>query len=345
MRKIIAGIIFMFLLFHTLSAVEFDMKSNFSQGETLMARISGNFVEPLLAENIFFYRGHVQIPMEYDIAKIDNEYYLYALLGGKSPGEYSVALENVKYLVGTEISEENIAKNFTITNATADFSITPGFIITSEDFSIAVQNLQDYSINITVKENKTEEKEGGFFSFFFKGVEENEGESIVVKSGEIKNINFGLGNETSFRKVWLSTENLEYEIPVYAFVNSVPEEQEEEEEEQNASSDGQTGEENETQTGEEEEDNETTGKNCADINGTICKNNETCTGTSVRARDATCCKGTCKKTEEKTTLKIIGWSILVVVFIAIIWFFKKKSRAKKTINLKDIAKGKKIIIK
>lgn len=312
------------------------MKSNFSQGETLMARISGNFLEPVLKENIFFYRGHVKIPLEYDVAKIDEDYYIYALLGGKSPDNYAVALEDVRYSEGTKIVEEDIIKNFTIINETADFSINPGFIITGENFSIEVQNLKDYQIAINIDENKTETG-GGFFSFFFKDTN-SRNNSVILKSGEVKNIEFGLGNETSFRNIWLSTENLEYKIPVYAFVSQIQNKEGGEEQNESAE-DGEGGEEEANETGGKKISEATT-KTCAEANGTICKSDEKCDKTSVQAKDATCCIGVCGKIEKKITGKLIGWGLLVVLFIIILWFVKKTSKAKKKVVLLDIAKGK-----
>lgn len=335
MKKIIFFFVLLFLLFPLISAVEFDVKANFSQGETLMAKVSGNFLEPVLKENIFFYRGHVKIPVEYDIAKIDEDYYIYALLGDKSPDNYSVAVEGVSYKEGTETVEKNIIRNFTITNETADFSVNPGFIITEDNFSIEIQNLKDYSIIIKIDENKTE-TEGGFFSFFFQSTD-SENESVIVKSGEIKNINFELGNETSFRKILLSTENLEYKIPVYAFVSQIQEE--ENEEEQNASEEEQEQGEETNQTKEEKITKATT-KTCAEAGGTICKSDEKCSEAPVQAKDAICCLKTCGKIEKKITGKLIGWGLLVVLFIIILWFVKKTSKAKKKTVLLDLSKGK-----
>lgn len=336
MKKVL--LVILLLTLPLFSAVEFDMKTNFSQGETLMARVSGNFLESVFKENIFFYRGHVKIPVEYDIAKIDEEYYIYALLEGKSPDNYSVALEDVKYTKGTEVVEEDIIKNFTITNETADFSINPGFIITSENFSIEVQNLKDYQITIKIDENRTE-TEGGFFSFFFSDSDSGDN-SVIVKSGEIKDIEFGLGNETSFRKILLSTESLEYEIPVYAFVSQIQDE--ESEEEQNASAEEEEEQEEETNETKEKEIIEATTKTCAEAKGTICKSDEKCNITPIQAKDATCCPetGTCEQIKKSNTGKIIGWGLLVLIFIIIIWFAKKTAKTKKKVVLLDIAKGK-----
>ncbi|MCK4647597.1 hypothetical protein KAT24_01555 [Candidatus Pacearchaeota archaeon] len=194
-------LILLLLIFPIISAVEFDMKEEFSQGETLMAKVSGNFLLPLQKNNVFFYREHVRIPLEYDIKKIDEDYYIYALLLGKEPKNYSIALENVRYMKGGEMSEENIIRNFTINNQTADFSINPGFASGTE-FSITVQNLQDNKITIEVKTKESTNISGGTYQ-----------ESIILKSGQEKNIDFVFEvQEPVFKIIELSTENLNYEI-------------------------------------------------------------------------------------------------------------------------------------
>lgn len=188
-------ILFLTLTMQVISAVEFDIKENFNEGETLMARISGNFLEPILRENIFLYRGHIRIPLEAYVTNIEGDYYIYSQLLGKAPNNYSLSIENVRYMKGAKISDETITKNFSISNITADFLIEPGFIKTNEDFFIEVQNLQDYEVTV--------DSEAGEYS-----------ESILLKSGQIKKIYFQAEKVSDSKTIKLSTNNLSYEIPI-----------------------------------------------------------------------------------------------------------------------------------
>ena len=137
------------------SAVEVDIKNEYSQGETLLAKFSGSFVDPILKDNVFFYRGHVQVPFNYDIAKINDDFYVYALLP-ENTGNYSLVIKNVQYNKATKIVDDEIWLNFTISNNTADFSVNPGFIITKEPFSLKVQNLQDKKVDIVINTGSEE---------------------------------------------------------------------------------------------------------------------------------------------------------------------------------------------
>ena len=205
MRKVIVLSIFLFLIFPIISAVEFEMNIKFDQGETLLVKISGNFLEPIAAENVFFYRGHVRIPMVYDVIESNDDFYIYALLIGKQQANYSIVIKNTRYMKGIEISEDDLVKNFTITENTAIFSVNPGFVVTSNNFFVEVQNLQEGGITIDIETD-------------FKTPL---GNSIDLKSGESKKIDFEAMEErtSTLETVELTSENLTYQIPVFITTN------------------------------------------------------------------------------------------------------------------------------
>jgi hypothetical protein len=97
-REVIGIFIFTFLIILPLvSSVDFQMKSNYSQGETLLAKVSGNFIEKPLPQNILFYRNNLRASMNFHITEFDDDFYIYAQLLGKTPGNYSIALTHVNY--------------------------------------------------------------------------------------------------------------------------------------------------------------------------------------------------------------------------------------------------------
>lgn len=228
---IFISILFLFMI-PLISAVEVEMKTNFSQGETLMAKVSGNFLEPILKENIFFYRRHMRTSLIPEVTEINDEFYIYSPILKKEeviPDNYSIVIKNVKYFKGSQVIGEDIVKNFSIIDNTADFSINPGFVVTQDNFFIDVQNLQDYKITIysRILGNETSE-EGGFFDFLFGGNEESlQGTTTTLISGEKAEINFDIINfNQTFNIVELSTENLTYQIPVYILAKEEQEEKE-----------------------------------------------------------------------------------------------------------------------
>ena len=193
------------LLIPLTSAAQIDFtkdSDSFNKGETLIAKVSANFVELPTRDNIFFYRNgaHTNIPFDYDVLNIKGDFYVYALLAEKQAGNYSLSIENVKYMKGALESEEDLVKNFTITENTSDFSVTPGFIDGVEDFSLEVQNLQDKEIKITISTSKNLSAPS----------------SLNLKSGEIKEIEFLYSGEGFVSEnIKLSSSNTEYLIPTF----------------------------------------------------------------------------------------------------------------------------------
>jgi hypothetical protein len=218
-RKLIASLFFILLTISFISAIEFDMKEEFSQEETLIAKLSGNFIDPPLKENIFFYRGHVKISMDVNIARLGKDYYLYAPLYGKTENNYSIVIEDVSYKKASSIISEDLVKNFTITNKTADFTIDNGFVVTKYDFSIKLENLKDEDLDIEFEITTLSGKEGGI-----AGYSEDTTHDISINSGEeIINFKIDLKEGKTIKLIEFKSENLTYSIPVSIFVDDFSE--------------------------------------------------------------------------------------------------------------------------
>ena len=411
MRKLI--LLSLILLIPLVSAVEFDMKQEFSQQETLMAKVSGNFLQPLQKENIFFYRGHIRIPFDYGIKKINNDYYLYAQLSGKDPNNYTLALENLRYMKAGEISQEDLAQNFTINTDTAEFSIDPGFA-SGVSFSLDVKNQQDNEITVEIKTKDSADAEA-----------EEYAEPLTLLTGQEKEIDFSFVlEEPTFKFIELSTENLTYEIPAYIPATEItddgitkfePQElivsastelgttrtvylyntrneqiknitvsvsnslepyvnvSEEHIKRINSNSNipieltftsneqfevsGQIKVKHDSEiiylpvsvkfltdyVPTPEPEPEKTDETCAEKGYPICSSSEVCSSDEVvYATDDACCVGTCAEKEQPdSTGIIIGVSIIAVIIILVVWFFKKYKGTKKPFDLLKIAKGKK----
>ena len=209
------------LILPFLSSVEFNLKENFAQGETIITKISGNFITSLSKDNVFFYQGHIRIPMDYGIEKINKEYYLYVSLSGKAEGNYSISIEDAQYMSGAETISDNIVRNFSITNATAPFSLKPGVIVSSGDFFLELQNLKDNQISVSVRTQMANESERDISILNQEATAKTASVSLV--SGEKGKVYFKSGNGFStFQTIELKSGNLTYEVPVYIFSSSSP---------------------------------------------------------------------------------------------------------------------------
>jgi hypothetical protein len=212
------------VLFITLSflpslyALTFEVNPEYNLGETMIMRVAGNFTSTLEKSNVFFYQGHSRMPMQYNVIQAGNEYYIYVLLAGKSEGNYSVSLENIMYLEGTSLMDESVSRNFSITNRTADFYISPGAVSASGNFSFEVQNLKNsaISISVTTSEGKANERQ------IFISPQNSTSASFSIPAGQKKRIDFqpGIGNKT-LRFIEVKTSNIteatSYKIPAYVW--------------------------------------------------------------------------------------------------------------------------------
>lgn len=410
-------ILLILFIFPLISAAKIEMKSSFEEGETLIAKVSGNFLKSIIKDDVFLYRNNVRVPILPDVEKINDDFYIYFSLLNRIPGNYSLILKNLKYMKGVEVSEEDLIYNFIIINKTADFSVNPGVIKTEGDFYIEVQNLQEYEIQVNVSDE-------GYLIYQ---------DSLTLKSGEKKKINFQLSNlkKTTLTKINLFSSNLTYEISAYLMTEGVIEEEKElayfrfepsvlnislpmnsnttrvlylhntgteilknislsisesllpyltitnktiQELDKTSSIKIEFylfSQENKSIEGEItadtsnlstfsviylnfqtdynitiEEKNDTTyiTKTCEEeLGGKICNETiEECDQTPVYAKDGVCCLGKCKKIKKASTGKIVGWIILIVIILVIIWFFKTKyKKTKRPFDLLKIARGRK----
>lgn len=190
--------VFLIFLIPLISASQIELnKQEFDKGETLFAKISGNFVDQITRDNVHFYRGgHVEIfSVEFEIEKIDEDFYLYANLPiNPQETNHSLRIEDVRYYQATEIVDETIRENFTISNQTADFSITPGFIESTNDFFVEIINLVDRQIDVAIESSDRIETEP----------------SLELNIGEEDSTLIQLRDPLSEEKINFSTENTEY---------------------------------------------------------------------------------------------------------------------------------------
>jgi hypothetical protein len=220
MKKEIILLLSLIIIFPLISAIDISMESNIPKGETVIASFSGNFVDSITKSNVYFYRGHVRTSFDYDIAKIGENYYIYFQTVGKAENNYSINISGVRYMTGSQVSSQQISKSFSIISKTADFSVTPGFVITNGNFSINVQNIKSSPIVINLETEVNSGSSQGFFGFLFKG--DKVERSISLLSGETKTLYIELEgiSETTIRNIRLSTNNTEYNIPSYVIVEN-----------------------------------------------------------------------------------------------------------------------------
>ena len=137
MKKVLLLILLLFI--PLVSAVNINLKSNFLPGETLLATIEGNFLSPITPDNIYFYSDREYLPITFDIAQIQEKYYLYALLPIKERN-YTLIIKDAHYFENAQEQIRDLEKNFSVSGNITDFSVYPGFIITRGNFTISIES-------------------------------------------------------------------------------------------------------------------------------------------------------------------------------------------------------------
>lgn len=154
-RKIVLILSIVFI-FSSVSAISTDLKETYKQKETMIVKISGAIVEQIKNDQIYFKRSNNFVPVEYQVGRVGNDWFLWAV-APESKNNYTLFIDNVKVQSGRGVASEDYQKNFSVSEEKEDYTIKPGFIITSESFNIdlIVNNNQNNEIQLNFPEEKT----------------------------------------------------------------------------------------------------------------------------------------------------------------------------------------------
>jgi len=308
MKKEISLFILILFIIPTILAVNIDLsKQSYDPQETLQAEITGNFIS-LTNANILIYKKDAvhSTPVISDLTKQSGVYYFYAILPNQE-ANYSIKIEGAQYIESGQTKTDTITQEFTIKKTNNSIlQINPGFVKTSEDFSIKITSLnnnQDVSAEL--------ESTGEIQSF------------SIIQDIE-KTASFTIPTTTGKTNLKIN----DYNIPVFVIGTS-----QEPETEKNQTSNETT--EPEPKISEQELENlteqEIQALHCSDF-GRQCEDNEKCSGQTKTSLEGPCCVGECEEKKDRN----YGWmfgilivAVLIIIFILILKI-KKRTRSKST---------------
>ena len=315
-------ILFAVLAMPLISALEIKLsKDIYYPQETLQAEITGNFIDSLTKDNILIYKQGIprSSPVISDLTKQGDIYYFYAVLPNQE-GNFSLKIENIKYTESGVEKTTAIVKEFEIkkTNESA-LQINPGFVKTSEDFSVKVKSLAG---------NQEVTAELGGESKNYSLIEDVEKEltfsvsSLAIGKNDLKII---YGSETTKSLLSSITINKYYTIPVFVIEKAIV----------NDTIINQTNQTNTNQTNQTSNEtkisieNKTTDEikamHCSEF-GLQCEDNEVCDVSTKESLEGPCCPGTCTAKKEKSYVWIGILIILVVLAVVAFMYFKAKNK-------------------
>lgn len=199
MKLILFSALFFLLILSQASAITTDMKEVYKQKETIVIKISGNIASQINPEQIFFKRANVFVPLEYDVARVGNNWYIWATSPSVA-NNYTLYIEDISVQSGFGVESEDYQKNFSVSNEISSYNVKPGFIVTNDNFDLEVE------------------------------VNDNQEHEIEVDFPTEKNVNLQIGmNDLNFPIDSISNSQFKiikvgvYEIPAYiTVVGSTP---------------------------------------------------------------------------------------------------------------------------
>ncbi len=348
-RKIFLILLVIMISFQIVSSIQIEAKKDFSPGENFIAKLSGNFYTPVTKSNIYFYRGQSGTSFGiYSLLKIEGNYYIsFGIPTEKIPGNYSLQLKGIKDYSGNELVEDNVTKYFKISNEQAKISISPALSTPKNYFyNLSLVNLDSKPINVTYSLEGTTEKK------------------INLKKGERKDVTLKTFGGNKFENILFKVGNKNYSALVYSKLKEIPVENKTIKPNQtlnksenfknktdnketlwdilfgsnkgkNQTAKNNTFQKNETKNNSSPLENNI--RTCKELNLPSCSDNEMCDGNLVDGKETQCCNRTCVKKEDSgSTLKTIGWILIGVAALFLIWFFKFKFSKKKRTSSKLI---------
>lgn len=311
-KKVLLIILLALLTIHLIPAVEIKLsKAEYNPQETLQAEITGNFIS-LSLENILIYEQNTprSQPVISDLIKQGDIYYFYAILPNQQ-GNFSFKIENAEYGEAGQIKKDTINKEFKIEKKNiSSLQINPGFILTSDDFSIKVKALNSNQ-EITATFNQ-----------------QSQNLSLVEDIQKI--ISFQIPDLNGKYDLKINT----YAIPVFIIEKT---------QKPITTLINQTNQTNFNQTNQTINETKISIKNktedeikslyCSDF-GKKCGDNEKCdVGTKPALDSVSCCPGNCVEVKESKTGTIIGILLLIIIVVlvgVVYWRSKKRQKPKST---------------
>lgn len=153
-RTLILACLIMILI-PSVIAIDVNIKSSYSPGETIISEITGVLTDPIAEGDIIFQRdGHVQVPLEYGLEKINSKYYIWAI-APMTENNYTLLIKKVHTLLNGVANITEYKKEFAVKGKIVDYSVSPGAIFTTKDFYVSYTLNKDTPLDVAVNLNDT----------------------------------------------------------------------------------------------------------------------------------------------------------------------------------------------
>jgi len=144
-------VLFVLVVFSLVSvgAVSTTLGDSFAPRETMIGQFSSNVLEISGDDVRVLKDGHIDVGFNGDIQRIGEDYFVW-LPAPQNPGNYSLVVANVVATEGGFPALIDYEKEFVVEGEQTDYAISPGFVLSSDDFEIGATLYEDFSKEISV---------------------------------------------------------------------------------------------------------------------------------------------------------------------------------------------------
>ncbi|MFH1802616.1 MAG: hypothetical protein ABH864_04140 [archaeon] len=156
MKRLIFLFAIFLLLIPSAISVSTDLRTSYSPKETMIGEISGGILAPIQRSQVRVVKdGHLDVGVQYDVKRLGSKQFIW-IIAPANAGQYRLILEDVVALVDGVPEVIDFTHDFTVQGSLIQYTISPGFILTDDDFEILATV---YSGSQTVSTDFPEQRE------------------------------------------------------------------------------------------------------------------------------------------------------------------------------------------
>src|SRR3989344_5658701 len=138
-----------FLFLQGVYALSTDMKETYRPGETVISKIQGVVLSEINPSQMILKRNNLEVAFDYDIKRINGDYYFWFIVP-QNLANYRMIVEDVTTTSAGQTVTLDLVENFSVAGGLIDYSVKPGFIVTSSNFELTSVLYEDIDKEISV---------------------------------------------------------------------------------------------------------------------------------------------------------------------------------------------------
>jgi len=146
-------LVFLFVVFMVFAgnvmAVDLNIRESYQPKETIIGEVSQDVLQAIQPGQLRLRRGFVDVASDIQVRKLGDKQYIW-LTSPSGENNYTILIEDVVASVSGVPTVIDFEKNFSVVGEDIDYSINPGVVLASDDFSIIITLNEDFSKSINV---------------------------------------------------------------------------------------------------------------------------------------------------------------------------------------------------